>query len=398
MNSFRMNVKLSWLSPACWLLLSGTFLIYMGNFLVIPFFAVYLQSGFHYSMPQIGIILMALMFGEKGLSILLGHCADRFSSKNVILAGLIIRAFSYILVPFAYNFLLMIVIAFFMGLGGALYAPAAKKSMILLTAVAQQLSVLSIRNMAVNIGTILGPLIGLALLQYNFKLLFYFAFIIHLAYVAAIFYLLPKIKQAPIKINNPKKEQEINIMGVFRYVITGTILSFFYLQIVLIAPLYINSIYGKTGITTMFIANSIIVIFFSLIITRAIVEKISVQWSYSIVSVLMILSFILIMLLPNIVIAFFAIFLFTIGECILFPAMNKDILNLFRNRMGAAFGLMDFCAFTGSLIINFLGMYIYTIGIELNWTAIYWFFCIIIGTLLLFYIYIMNSRFNGTQY
>ncbi|WP_248925028.1 MDR family MFS transporter [Paenibacillus hamazuiensis] len=167
-----------------WIMLSGFFFINCGANMVIPFFGIYLTTYMHLSPVEAGLVLTVTVGTPRAMALFGGSAADRFGIRRSMLCGLailIVSAFGY---AFSQSLWAFVLCSFFTGIGYSLFTPAGKAAVARLTAEQSRVLAFSLRNMAVNIGAAVGPVVGMLItvesLRKTFLLtsLVYFAFLV----------------------------------------------------------------------------------------------------------------------------------------------------------------------------------------------------------------------------
>ncbi len=160
--------------------LLGTQLLFnVGFFAVVPFLALVLTDDFGLTAAAIGLILGIRTFAQQGMFLVGGVLADRFGARRTILVGCAVRVLGFatlalsLLAP-APQLALFVAGTVLTGLGGALFSPG----ITILVADAEQrrapaaarsrASLFAWLSVAGELGAVLGPLLGAALLGWGF--------------------------------------------------------------------------------------------------------------------------------------------------------------------------------------------------------------------------------------
>lgn len=152
----------------------------------LPLFA----SEIRLTSSQIGAILTINVLLNALLQRPFGIIADRYNKFAMIIAGSMIAAASLFLIPFAKNFVELLMIASMMGFGGALSIPASAAMAVTVGRELGQGSVMGAFNTAMSVGMITAPLIsGVIMDTFGLREAFYVTGIISFA-GAFIFYLM----------------------------------------------------------------------------------------------------------------------------------------------------------------------------------------------------------------
>lgn len=120
-------------------------------------FYVYEQLG--WSTAQFGLVVaaygVAMFMGQTTL----GQLSDRIGRRPVIVLGILLNATLYAGLAFLTNFAVIIVTSAVAGLGAALIAPALSASLFDITAEKHRSRVMGLKNAALSLGGVLGPLL-----------------------------------------------------------------------------------------------------------------------------------------------------------------------------------------------------------------------------------------------
>ncbi|USP02127.1 MFS transporter [Bartonella taylorii] len=164
------------------LILITTLLSNVGIFMVIPFLAIYLSkfSSSQYDRSWNHHWHSFLM--PKDGSLLGGVLSDYVHVKKTMLLGLAMRIPGYLIVGFTHNFYILLLSCILIGLGSSLYVPAAKSLLVKSVSTAEKVYALATRSVFANIGTSIGPLLGMLIFKMLPSLLF--------SFVRLIFFLL----------------------------------------------------------------------------------------------------------------------------------------------------------------------------------------------------------------
>ena len=170
-----MQQSVSDLSPAArrrglYTVFAVTFLMNAGFFLIIPLVSVHYVDKLGWAAAYIGLVLAVRQFAQQGLTVFGGALADRFGPKRLILAGVLIRAVSFVIMGYAAVPWLLMLSGFLAAIGGALF-DAPQRATLAALAPEEQLSELYGRlGILQNVARTIGPLIGAFLIRYDFQM------------------------------------------------------------------------------------------------------------------------------------------------------------------------------------------------------------------------------------
>lgn len=160
-------------------LLATQLMFNVGFFAVVPFLALVLTDDFGLTAAAVGLVLGVRTFAQQGMFLVGGVLADRFGARRTILTGCAVRVLGFatlalsLLAPTP-QLSLFVTGTVLTGLGGALFSPGVN----ILVADAEQrrapagararASLFAWLSVAGELGAVLGPLLGAALLGWGF--------------------------------------------------------------------------------------------------------------------------------------------------------------------------------------------------------------------------------------
>jgi MFS family permease len=188
---------------AIWVRVLGTILTSLTSFMMRPFLVFYL-----YDKLQGSIILSMMIIGLQPLcgmivNLYAGGLSDRYGRKPIMLASLLIQACSvacYIGASEVWHYALIAIVS---GCGGALFMPAANAQVSDVVPVDKRAEVFALLHTALNLGSALGPLIGLLLFTWKPSLIFMVCSVALLLYAGLVW------RKVPETLPKRSKEQEI---------------------------------------------------------------------------------------------------------------------------------------------------------------------------------------------
>ncbi|CAH0133083.1 MFS transporter [Microbacterium sp. Bi128] len=166
--------------PARTPVLLGTQLLFnVGFYAVVPFLALVLTEDFGLAAVAVGLVLGVRTFMQQGMFLVGGVLADRFGPRRVILFGCAVRIAGFatlagsLLTP-APTLALFVLGTVLTGLGGALFSPGL--NILLAEAEARRpapgprsrASLFAWLSVTGELGAVIGPLVGAALLGWGF--------------------------------------------------------------------------------------------------------------------------------------------------------------------------------------------------------------------------------------
>jgi MFS family permease len=178
-------------SRAVQVLLVNELTIFLSFYMLYPYLAVYFRETPGFSAWMVGLVLGIRVLSQQGLNVIGGTLADRLGYKPLIIAGLTLRAAGFALFGFVDSLAGTLVAAILTGLAGALFGPALR-AYLATESPGRRAEVFALANLAGQIGALLGPPVGVALLAFSFRLVCVAAGVIFLGLMLLQFRYLPR--------------------------------------------------------------------------------------------------------------------------------------------------------------------------------------------------------------
>lgn len=178
------------LTPAGRLLVVNQLGINLGFYMVLPFLAAYLRHDLGFATALVGLILGLRALSQQGLYLVGGTAADRLGPRPMIIAGCALRAVGFGLFAAATSVPAIVAGTVLTGLAGAIFNPAVRAYLIH-EHPGRRAEAFAIFNTVSNAGTLLGPVVGAALLGVNFRVVSLAACVVFAALTAAQVLALP---------------------------------------------------------------------------------------------------------------------------------------------------------------------------------------------------------------
>ncbi len=152
-------------------ILVNAVLMYAGFFMLIPFVSVYGTRELGLSAAAVGVVLAVRIVVQQGLTMFGGIVADSVGYKPILAAGIFIRTIGFALFAFTHDFTSLLLAAVVAALGGALFEATHKAALASFVPPRERAVAFSLVSTVGRIGTMLGPLIAVALLPIGFATL-----------------------------------------------------------------------------------------------------------------------------------------------------------------------------------------------------------------------------------
>ncbi|MFN0073991.1 MAG: MFS transporter [Chloroflexota bacterium] len=144
----------------------------VGFFMIFPLISVRFTGQLGISAGVVGTALAVRILCQQGLTMFGGAAADQIGHKPMIALGMAIRAAGFFVWGFADSEAGLFLGAALSGLGGMLFDAPSRAGIAFYTAPgADRQRAFALSNMAGSIGSTIGPLVGVLLLPYDFKVI-----------------------------------------------------------------------------------------------------------------------------------------------------------------------------------------------------------------------------------
>ncbi len=247
-------------SRAVQVLLLNELTIFLSFYMLFPYLAVYFREHLGFSVWMVGLILGIRTLCQQGLTVIGGTLADRLGYKPLIIAGLGLRAAGFALFGFVDSLTGTLTAAILTGLAGAMFGPALR-AYLAAEAPARRTEVFALANLAAQVGTLLGPPVGVALLAFSFRVTCVVAGVIFFGLMLLQFRYLPRridhVPEGP----QPVLREWGEVLGNRGFLLfAGSMLAYSVLvsQMYLALPLEVRRVSGSdAGIGALFVMSSV---------------------------------------------------------------------------------------------------------------------------------------------
>ncbi|MFI6707675.1 MFS transporter [Nonomuraea sp. NPDC050478] len=141
--------------------------INLGFYMLMPYLAQHLSTGAGLAAWTIGLVLGLRNLSQQGLFLIGGTLADRLGYKPLIMLGCALRTIGFALFGLTTSLPWLLVAAAVTGVAGALFNPAAR-AYLACEAGERKVAAFAVFNVFYQGGILLGPLVGIALLNAGF--------------------------------------------------------------------------------------------------------------------------------------------------------------------------------------------------------------------------------------
>ncbi|AIY06638.1 hypothetical protein Plano_2673 [Planococcus sp. PAMC 21323] len=318
-----------------WSLLLANIIFNTFRFMSMPFMAIYFSEKLNLTPAEVGVLIGISPLSSLVFSVLGGRIADKFGIHKVYPIALLIPAASLIGYIVFENYLVIALFSVLAGIGWTVYNSTSNSILALHTPKAHTEVVFGYNYWVINLGGVLGPLLGVLVIEMGSYETPIILFSIILVVLAGSMIGLFRIKKADISIHYVEAEKELaGSRSIFTLltkdrVLIWLMLSYFFIffieaQVDTNIAQYLNGSFEDGvrlfGLLVAMMTGLIVVL--QPIVTH-VFSRFSNVCSFIFGNSLYFLGFLILLFLNNFTYAWFVSFAFiTIGEMIVAPKMQ----------------------------------------------------------------------------
>jgi MFS family permease len=317
-----------------WIRVLGASLTTITGFMIRPFLVLYL-----YGQMEGSIMLPMIIVGLQPLCGMFvswygGGWSDRYGRKPLMFVALVLQMLCMVGYVFAEDVWQYALISIVNGVGFALYMPAANAQITDLIEEERRAEVFALMHTAFNVGAAVGPVLGLLMFRWNPSAVFILSAFSFLFYALLVWLKLPETaplreKELKADVSTPRVKSRISWTAhksLLLMTIWGLPVGFLYAQVETTFPLHLqtNFVHYQAVLTSLLTFNGIMVIALQIWIARR-TEMIKSHYVIGASYVLFAMVSMGYGYFGIIYLLFAAEFVFTIGEMIFGPHMQKVI-------------------------------------------------------------------------
>lgn len=242
------------------ILLFFTFFMVVGFDMIMPLVIGHYVNNVGLTATAVSVALAIRQFSQQGLAMIGGALADRFQVKTLISVGVFLRVLGFLTLAFSSAYGMLIAAMILIGLGGVLFEMPYQSAIAMLTTNDNRPKYYSLNNTITGIASAIGPLLGVALLRLDFKVVCFGA-----ASCFMINFVLSRVAMPPIM----RQAKSYAVMPVVKriakdrpYQIFVLLMMVFWLgasQIDITYPLRVREIYGSAdGVGIMYTVYAVV--------------------------------------------------------------------------------------------------------------------------------------------
>ncbi|VEH95447.1 Multidrug resistance protein MdtH (plasmid) [Tsukamurella tyrosinosolvens] len=376
------------------------FTINLGFYMLMPYLAGYLAGPVGLAGWAIGLVLGIRNFSQQGMFLIGGTLADRLGFKPLIVAGCLLRTIGFVLLATVESLPALLIASVATGFAGALFNPAVR-AYLAADAGDRRIEAFAIFNIFYQGGILIGPLVGVALMAFDFQVTSAVAAGVFGVLTVAQILALPRDRRDRRATAEPRPSVLADWRTVasnrrfvlFSCAMIGSyVLSF---QVYLALPLHAASITSSEQASTylvaaVFVVTGVIAVAGQLRITAWFRSRFGPTRSLSLGMALMTVAFVPLLAVPTAtltgqVAAIAALLLAAAGLAIatatVFPFEMDTVVSLSGNRLVAThYGLYNTVVGVGILAGNLGTGALMSLGDRLGFPALIWLVLIIVGS------------------
>ena len=330
-----------------WILISAVFTMRIGQFMVLPFFAIIVTQHFHGSPVVAGWVVGIGPLCYALASFNSGHLTDKYGAKKVILWSLVFGSVGFLVMYYQHSIMAFLFVSIVLGISRSAFSAASRAYIFLVVAERMRTLAFGINYIAINVGFGAGLLIGTLYAAHNSDNLFLMAAIVYGVLVAVLIFILPNIR---VDAKNILVTLGETIRTIFKdrrllYLVLALIVVWIaYAQTDSVLPIYLAHS-GKNGVLTFAKVIAVNAVIASLLqpFMSKIMSRVNFMTQIYVALTLMILSYICYVELSSIHWLMIGMAILTLGEIIFLPLVDVWIGRLAsKERAGSYYAAGNF--------------------------------------------------------
>ena len=364
MNFLAQFRSFGWFSR---MLMINQFGINLGFYMLMPYLAGYLAGPLGLAAWAIGLVLGVRNFSQQGMFIVGGTLADRLGFKPLIVAGCLLRTGGFALLIIAESLPAVLIASAATGFAGALFNPAVR-AYLAADSGPRRVEAFATFNIFYQGGILAGPLVGLALLALDFRIVAASAAAVFAVLTVAQLFALPQQRAAAQAERTTVLQDWRTVIGNRSFLLFSTamigsyVLSF---QMYLAFPLHAKALvpeYESVTVAMVFVVSGVVATAGQLRITRWFTKRWGSAHSLVVGMLILAAAFAPMIAIPSgarfgeiaaIVALVVAAAVLAVGSAAVFPFEMDTVVSLANNRLvGTHYGFYNTIVGIGILVGN----------------------------------------------
>jgi MFS family permease len=349
------------------LLMVNQFGINLGFYMLMPYLAGYLAGPLGLAAWAVGLVLGVRNFSQQGMFIIGGTLADRLGYKPLIVAGCVLRTGGFGLLVVADSLPAVLIASAATGFAGALFNPAVR-AYLAADSGPRRVEAFATFNIFYQAGILAGPLVGLALLALDFRIVAASAAVVFAALTVAQLFALPQHRVTPQGERTTVLQDWRTVIRNRSFLLFSTamigsyVLSF---QVYLALPLHAKALFPAHEsliVAMVFVVSGLVAVAGQLRITRWFTQRWGSGHSLVIGMLILAAAFTPMIAFPNVtrsgevtaaIALFVAAAVLAVGSAAVFPFEMDTVVSLADNRLvGTHYGFYNTIIGIGILVGN----------------------------------------------
>lgn len=378
-------------------LLLYTFIMVTGFFMLMPLVAVHFVNNVGMTATLVGLALAVRQLTQQGLTVLGGLMSDYFGIKPVMCSGVLLRAVGFAALAWTSSPWLLFVALIISALGGALFEAPYQASIITLTNEKERSHYYLLSNLIGGIASTVGPLLGIALLQYDFQAVCFGAAACFLVNFLIAVFLLPGLKKQP----DEEKESFLNNIHLvvknknFVFFI-GVMMGYWFtaMQVNISFPLWAEKITGnQESVGVMYALSAAITVLLQYPIVKWLERWLAAHQILTLGMVIMSVAIGMIAWADNFSLFLVCIAIFTLGVLLTRPTQQSITAALAnKTALGTFMGVSSLGLAVGGGLGNFIGGWLFDISSAYQMPGLPWFVFCCVGLLSTLAMFLMFNQ------
>jgi len=311
-----------------WVVISALFVDRLGGALIFPFIALFITAKFAVGMTEVGQLFAVVAVTSVFGSMIGGALTDKFGRKTMIIFGLVVSAFTALLLGFVDNLDVIYVAGMVVGLFGNIGGPAQQAVIADILPEEKRVDGFGLLRIVANLAVTIGPAIGGVLATHSYLWLFILDAIASSATAVIVLLAIPETKPQTRE-GDPPETLVQTLRGYWGVLGDGSFMAFILASVLMVSvyvqmnttlPVYLRDVHGipDQGYGYIISLNAGMVVLFQFWITRRI-KHLPPMIVMAVGTLLFAFGFSMYGFVSTYVLFMFAMVIITIGEMFVAP-------------------------------------------------------------------------------
>ncbi|MDD3609429.1 MAG: MFS transporter [Halothiobacillaceae bacterium] len=380
-------------------LLVYTFFMVIGFSMLMPLVAVHYVNDLGVAAALVGAALAVRQLTQQGLAIVGGVLSDRFGARLMICLGLLLRALGFASLAFADNVELLFVAMVLSALGGSLFEAPYQAAIAALTTEQNRPRYYAISNWVSGIATTVGPLVGVALLRFEFQVVCLVAaacFVLNIFIASQLPPIQSAVAERPFSHGLGLVRRDVPFM-----VLTGLMMGYWFtaVQMNISFPLLAEQLTGsKDSVGLMFAVNAGLTVILQYPLLRLMERWITTRYILILGVLIMALGTGAVALVQGFEAFLGCVVIVAVGAILVRPTMQTLIANRANPQaLGTFLGVSSLSLAVGGAVGNVAGGWLFDVAHVWQWRQLPWLVFGGVGLLSAFGLFLITRRCHSVS-